>query len=102
MDTPIYMAFFVLGGGFGHVTKDLSSPMKESFGPRKENNSLKGPLLNHLTSEKTKHNFSSTLMLQASCSYLGLTTPYTRPEDLSPPCPTASVISTKEYSKYPA
>ena len=42
--------------------------LKESFGPRKEN-SLKGPLLNHLTSEKTKHNFSSILMLRASCIY---------------------------------
>ena len=66
--------------------------MKESFGPRKENNSLKGPLRNHLTSEKTSNNFSSTLMLQVGCIYLGLITPYpvtyhphTRPEDLSPP-----------------
>ena len=49
--------------------------LKESFGPKKENNSLKGPLLNHLTSEKTKRNFSSTLMLQAGCIYLGLVTP---------------------------
>ena len=59
--------------------------MKESFGPRKENNSLKGPLLNHLTSEKTKQNFSFTLMLQASCIYLGLITPC--PENLPPPTP---------------
>ena len=99
--------------------------LKESFGPRKENNSLKGPLLNHLTSEKTKQNFSSTLMHQARCIYLGLInpcpetfhplqlprrliTPY--PETLHPlhlprrlitPCPTANVISTEEYSKYP-
>ena len=42
--------------------------MKESFGPKKENNSLKGPLLNHLTSEKTKHNFSYILMLWSWCS----------------------------------
>lgn len=49
--------------------------LKESFGPRKENHSLHGPLLNHLTSEKTKHNFRSTLMLQARCIYLGLITP---------------------------
>ena len=83
--------------------------MKESFGPRKENNSLKGPLLNHLTSEKTKHNFSSILMLQASCIYLELITPCPetyhplhRPRRLITPCPATSVISTKEYSKYPA
>ena len=65
--------------------------MKESFGPRKENNSLKGPLLNHLTLEKTKQNFSSTLMLQAGCIWdlsppvRKPTIPSTRPEDLSPP-----------------
>ena len=47
----------------------------ESFGPRKENNSLKGPLLNHLTLEKTKQNFSFTLMHQAGCIYLGLINP---------------------------
>ena len=100
--------------------------MKESLGPRKENNSLKGPLLNHLTSEKTKQNFSSTLMLQAGCIYLGLINPCPEtfhplhlprrliapcPETLHPlhlprrlitPCPTTNVISTKEYSKYPA
>ena len=83
--------------------------LKESFGPRKENNSLKGPLLNHLTSEKTKHNFSSILMLQASYIYLGLITPCLEtyhplylPRRLITPCPIASVISTKEYSKYPA
>ena len=49
--------------------------LKESFGPREENSSLKGPLLNHLTSERTKHNFSYILMLQASCIYLGLISP---------------------------
>ena len=83
--------------------------MKESFGPRKENNSLKGPLLNHQTSEKTKPNFSSILMLQASCIYLGLITPCPdtyhplhSPRRLITLCPTASVMSTKEYSKYPA
>ena len=82
--------------------------LKESFGPRKENNSLKGPLLNHLTAEKTKHNFSSTLMLRASCIYLGLITPCQEthplhlPRRLITPCSTISVISTKEYSKYPA
>ena len=59
--------------------------LKESFGPRKENNSLKGPLLNHLTSEKTKQNFSSTLMLQAGCIYLGLINPC--PETFHPPTP---------------
>ena len=86
-----------------------SGLLKESFGPRKENNSLKGPLLNHLTSEKTKHNFSSILMLQASCIYLGLVTPCPEtyhplhpPRRLITPCPTASVISAEEYSKYPA
>ena len=82
--------------------------VKESFGPRKENYSLKGPLLNPLTSEKTKHNFSSTLMLQADCTYLGLITPCPEtyhplhPPRLITPCPTTSVISTKEYSKYPS
>ena len=83
--------------------------MKESFGPRKENNSLKGPLLNHLTSERTKHTFSYILMLQASCIYLGLITPCPEtyhplhpPRRLITPCPTTSVISIKEYSKYPA
>ena len=82
--------------------------VKESFGPRKENKSLKGPLLNHLTAEKTKHNFSSTLMLQASCIYLGLISPCPEtyhplhpPRRLITPCPTTNVISTKEYSKYP-
>ena len=70
----------------------IISWVKESFGPRKENNSLKGLLLNHLTLEKTKQNFSSTLMLQAGCIYLGLINPcpetfhpHTCPEDLSPP-----------------
>ena len=83
--------------------------MKESFGPRKENNSLKGPLLNHLTLEKTKQNFSSTLMLQAGWIYLGLITPCPEtfhplrlPRRLITPCPTTNVISTKEYTKYPA
>ena len=83
--------------------------MKESFGPRKENNSLKGPLLNHLTLEKTKYDFSSTLMLQAGCIYLGLINPCLetyhplhQPRRLITPCPTTNVISTKEYSKYPA
>ena len=82
--------------------------VKESFGPRKENKSLKGPLLNHLTAEKTKHDFSSTLMLQASCIYLGLISPCPEtyhplhpPRRLITPCPTTNVISTKEYSKYP-
>ena len=104
----------------------LKLQMKESFGPRKENNSLKGPLLNHLTSEKTKQNFSSTLMFQAGCIYLVLINPCPEtfhplhlprrliapcPETLYPLhvprrlttlCPTTNVISTKEYSKYPA
>ena len=86
----------------------IAIQMEESFGPRTENNSLKGPLLNHLTLEKTKHNFSSTLMLQASCIYLGLITPCPDtyyplhpPGRIITPCPTASVISTKEHSKYP-
>ena len=82
--------------------------LKESFGPREENSGLKDRLLNHLTSKKTKYNFSSTLMLQAGCIYLGLIIPC--PETyhpLHPPrrlitlCPNTNVISTKEYSKYP-
>ena len=83
--------------------------LKESFGPKKENSSLKGPLLNHLTSEKTKQNFSSTLMLQVGCIYLGLINrcPETLhrlhlPRRLMTPCPTTNAFSTKEYSKYPA
>ena len=83
--------------------------LKESFGPGKENNSIKGALLNHLISEKTKYNFSSILMLQASCIYLGLITPCPEtyhplhpPRRLITPCPTTSVISTKEYSREPA
>ena len=49
--------------GRGNIVElERSLPLKESFGPRKENNSLKGPLLNHGTSEKTKDNFSSILM----------------------------------------
>ena len=79
--------------------------LKEYFGPGKENNSLKGPLMNHLTSEKTKHNFSHILMLQASCIYLGLISPCPEtyhplhpPRRLITPCPTTGVISTKEYS----
>ena len=60
---------------FSHFFMISRSGMKESFGPRKENNSLKGPLLNHLTLEKTKQNFSSTLVLQAGCNYLGLIIP---------------------------
>ena len=66
--------------------------LKESFGPRKENNSPKGPLLNHLTSEKTKQNFSSPWCSRPVASIWDLsppvwkpTTPYPRPEDLSPP-----------------
>ena len=81
----------------------------ESFGPRKENNCLKDRLPNHLTLEKTKHNFSSILMLQASCIYLGLITPCLEtyhplhtPRRLITPCPATNVISTKEYSKYSA
>ena len=61
-DDILYMLFY-------HSALHLTiAILKESFGARKEN-SLKGPLLNHLTSGKTKHNFSSTLMLQASCIY---------------------------------
>ena len=60
---------------FPHFFMISGSGMKESFGPGKENNSLKGPLLNHLTLEKTKHNLSSILMLQAGCIHLGLITP---------------------------
>ena len=48
-------------------------------------------------------------MLQASCIYLGFVTPYLEtyhplhpPRRLITPCPTTCVISTKEYSKYPA
>ena len=65
--------------------------LKESFGPRKESNSLKGPLLSHLTSEKTKHNFSSILMLQASCIYLGLITPCPEMDTLPPPTPAQKI-----------
>ena len=79
--------------------------MKESFGPREENSSLKGPLLNHLTSERTKHNFSYILMFQASCIHLVLNSPCPEtyhplhpPRRLITPCPAASVISTEEYS----
>ena len=61
------------------------------MGPRKDNNSLKGPLLNHLTSEKTKHNFSSILMLQATCIYLGLITPC--PETYHPLHPPRRLIT---------
>ena len=82
--------------------------LKESFGPQKENNSLKDPLLNHLTSKKTKYNLSSTLMLQAGCIYLGLITPCLEtyhpvhpPRRLITLCPNTNVISTKEYSTYP-
>ena len=110
----------------GSAPRNCVQSLKESFGPRKENNSLKGPLLNHLISEKTEQNFSSALMLQAGCIYLGLINPC--PETFHPlhlprrliapclrtlhplhllgrlitPCPTTNVISTKEYSKYPA
>ena len=94
---------------FPHFFMISGSGMKESFGPRKENNCLKGPLLNHLTSEKTKQNFSSTLMLQAGCIYLGLINPCPEtyhplhlPRRLITPCPTTNVISTKEYPKYPS
>ena len=45
------------------LTPLLLRGVKESLGPREENSSLKGPLLNHLNSGKTKHNFSSILML---------------------------------------
>ena len=91
---PFFPCFMISGSG-----------MKESFGPREENSSLKGPLLNHLTSERTKHNFSYILMLQASCIYLGLNSPC--PETYHPlhptirlitTCPTTIVISTDEYS----
>ena len=67
--------------------------VKESFGPREENSSLKGPLLNHLTSERTKHNFSYILMLQASCIYLGLNS---TSRNLPPP-PPAHLPSCKCY-----
>ena len=91
---PFFPCFMISGSG-----------MKESLGPREENSSLKGPLLNHLTSERTKHNFSYILPLQASCIYLGLNSPCPEtyhplhpPRRLIAPCPTASVISTEEYS----
>ena len=77
---------------------------RASFGPREENSRLKGPLLNALTLERTKHNFSYNLMLQARCVYIGLSSPVrkpttpTHPEGLVAPCPAASVISTEEYS----
>ena len=82
--------------------------MKESFGPRKESNSLKGPLLNHLTVEKTKLNFSSILMLQASCTYLGLITPCPEtyhplhpPRRLITPCPTTVSSQQKNTQNIP-
>ena len=90
----------------GKLRELMMDRVKESFGPRKENNSLKGPLPNQLTLEKTKHNFSSTVMLQAGCIYLGFITPCLEtyhplhpPRRLITPCPTTNVISTKEYSK---
>ena len=101
------------GATWGFIVKmvhyvDLTNKeLKESFGPREENSSLKGPLLNHLTSERTKHNFSYILMLQASCIYLGLispvrkpTTPSTRPEDLSPPAQ-LQVLSQQRNTQIP-
>ena len=68
--------------------------LKESFGPRKENNSSQR--LNHLTSEKAKQNLRSCPRpgpdapgrLHLSGTYHPIqkpSTPYTCPEDLSPP-----------------
>ena len=106
---PLLMCVIERSPAWGWITSCFGNMVvKESFGPRKENNSLKGPLLNHLTSEKTKQNFSSTLMLQAGCIYLGhidpcpeIFHPLHLPRRLIIPCPTTNVISTKEYSKYP-
>ena len=74
------------------ITQKYHTTWRSLWGLEKENNSLKGPLLNHLTLEKTKQNFSSALMLQAGCIYWDLSppvrkpsTPYTRPEDVSLP-----------------
>ena len=65
--------------------------LKESFGPRKENNSIKGALLNHLTSVQ------SITLVPPWCSrpvasiwdlspaVQKPTTPANRPEDLAPP-----------------
>ena len=69
-----------------------SRKLKESFGPRKENNSLKGPLLNHLTSEKQNRILVPPWCSGPVASIWDLSTPvqkpstpYTCPEDLSPP-----------------
>ena len=56
------------------------------FGPRKENNGLKGPcwiIWLQREKKKTKWTISPALMLWACCIYLGLITPWR--EDLSPP-----------------
>ena len=65
--------------------------VKESFGPRKEN-SLRGPLLNHLTSRKQNITLVTSWCSRPVASIWDLsppvgkpTTPSTRPEDLSPP-----------------
>ena len=66
--------------------------LKESFGPRKENNSLKGPLLNHQLQRKQSITLVPPWCSGPVASIWDLsapvwepTTPYTWPEDLSPP-----------------
>ena len=66
--------------------------LKESFGPRKENNSLKGPLLNHQLQRKQSITLVPPWCSGPVASIWDLsapvwepTTPYTCPEDLSPP-----------------
>ena len=62
--------------------------MKESFGPRKENNCLKGPLLNHLLWRKHSITLVPPWCSRSVASIWDLSTTNT------------NVISTKEYSKY--
>ena len=104
-------------------TADLNKGCEGVFGPRKENKRSQKPLLNHLTSEKTKPNFKSRpdapslLHLPGTYHPLPRNLPPTSsarnfyhplPRGLISPCPTPSTscstinaISTKDYPKCP-
>ena len=93
---------------FERMSSNWGRSAEGVFGPRKENNSLKGPCWIIWLQRKQNRILGPALMLQAGCICLGLITPC--PETFHPlhlpgrlitPCPTTNATSTKKYPKHP-
>ena len=76
---------------FERMSSNWGLSAEEVFGPRKENNSLKGPCWIIWLQRKQNRTLGPALMLQAGCIYMGVITPCPEtfhplycPEDLSP------------------